>query len=118
VTTWKPTPPRREEQEATPLASSLAGELRRLGGPDPVITTAVFAHWEQLVGPALAAHARPLSLRDGVLVVAVDQPAWATQIRFLGADIVARITEATGRSDVTALRVRVEGEVPRRNSRR
>jgi predicted nucleic acid-binding Zn ribbon protein len=118
MTTWKPTPPDREGREATPLASSLAGELRRLGGPDPVLVTAVFAHWEQLVGPAVADHARPVSLSHGVLVVAVDQPAWATQVRFLATEILARIADATGRSDVTALRVRVEGEEPRRNSRR
>ncbi|MDQ6781930.1 MAG: DUF721 domain-containing protein [Actinomycetota bacterium] len=117
MTSWKPSGPPRAEREATPLASSLAGELRRLGGPDPGLTTAVFAHWGQLVGPALADHARPVSLRDGVLIVAVDQPAWATQVRFLATQILERIVEETGRGDVAELRVRVEGEEPRRKGR-
>ncbi len=117
MTSWKPSKPDRAERTATPLASSLAGEVRRLGGADPVLTTAVFAHWEQLVGPALADHARPVSLRDGVLLVAVDQPAWATQVRFLATQVLERIAESTGRRDVTDLRVRVEGEEPRRSRR-
>ncbi len=117
MTSWKPSRPDRAEREATPLASSLAGEVRRLGGPDPALTTAVFAHWEQLVGPALADHARPVSLRDGVLVVAVDQPAWATQVRFLATQVLGRIAESTGRGEVTELRVRVDGEEARRKAR-
>ncbi len=115
--TWKPSGPGRSEREATPLARSLAGEVRRLGGPDPGLTTAVFAHWDDLVGPVMADHSRPVSLRDGVLLVAVDQPAWATQLRYLASPVLERIALATGRGDVTELRVRVEGEEPRRNRR-
>ncbi|MDQ2724981.1 MAG: DUF721 domain-containing protein [Actinomycetota bacterium] len=117
MTSWKPSRPDHREREATPLVSSLAGEVRRLGGPDPALTTAVFAHWADLVGPALADHTKPVVLRHGVLVVAVDQPAWATQVRFLATQILARIAESTGRADVTELRVRVEGEEPRRKGR-
>ena len=60
------------------------------------VLTEVFARWEEVVGAEVAAHAEPRSLRDGVLVIAVDQPAWATQLRFLGADLLARVRDATG----------------------
>lgn len=115
MTSWRPSKLRRAEREATTLAQSLTGEVRRLGGPDLGVTTAVFAHWEDLVGPALADHSRPVSLRDGMLVVVVDQPAWATQLRYLSAQLLARLADVTGRSDICELRVRVEGEQPRRS---
>lgn len=56
----------------------------------------IFSRWEELVGEALARHARPLRLEDGALVVAVDRPPWATQVRALAGDILARVREETG----------------------
>lgn len=56
----------------------------------------VFARWEELVGPAVARHTRPLRLEGGTLVVAVDQPPWATQVRVLAPGILSRLTEHTG----------------------
>jgi predicted nucleic acid-binding Zn ribbon protein len=79
--------------------------------------TEVFARWEQVVGTEVAAHAEPRSLRDGVLVIAVDQPAWATQLRFLGADLLARVRDATGCSDLAEIQVKVVGGQARRPGR-
>jgi Dna[CI] antecedent, DciA len=56
----------------------------------------VFSRWEELVGEAVARHARPLRLAGGTLVVAVDQPAWATQVRVLAPGILTRVAERTG----------------------
>jgi predicted nucleic acid-binding Zn ribbon protein len=56
----------------------------------------VFSRWEELVGAAVARHTRPLRLEGGTLVVAVDQPPWATQVRVLAPGILARLTEETG----------------------
>jgi predicted nucleic acid-binding Zn ribbon protein len=57
---------------------------------------AVFTRWEEIAGPALARHAWPLRLSGGVLVVAVDHPAWATQVRALGTSLLARVGEVSG----------------------
>ena len=69
---------------------------RRLGAPKASVMTAVFAHWEEIVGPSVGAHVRPLSLRGRVLVVATDQPAWASQLRFLVPDLLRRLAAITG----------------------
>jgi predicted nucleic acid-binding Zn ribbon protein len=42
-----------------------------------------------------------------VLAVAVDSPAWATQLRLLGNELLGRLSEAAGSGVVTALDVRV-----------
>jgi predicted nucleic acid-binding Zn ribbon protein len=90
----------------------------RLGGPSANTASSVFGHWEALVGPDIAAHAQPVSLHDRVLVLAVDQPAWAAQLRFMTADLLARIGAATGGSEVAEIRLRVAGERPSRKQPR
>jgi predicted nucleic acid-binding Zn ribbon protein len=67
--------------------------------------------WAQLVGPALAEHTRPRGLREGTLIVLVDDPAWATQLRWLEADLVARLNELVGPDRVQRIEVRVRGAV-------
>lgn len=66
------------------------------GAPRADVLGSVFSRWDEIVGPALARHVRPLTLADGVLAVAVDQPAWATQVRALGATILERVGEVAG----------------------
>jgi predicted nucleic acid-binding Zn ribbon protein len=88
-------------------AESLDRLLASLGGPRASVLTTVFASWTELVGDTVAAHAQPRSLRRGVLVVTVDEPAWATQLRWLEADLLARMAEALGEAAVTAIEIRV-----------
>ena len=66
----------------------------------------VFGRWEESVGAAVAAHVQPVKLDGSVLVVEVDDPAWATQIRFLEATLRERLREVAGAS-VERLEVRV-----------
>jgi predicted nucleic acid-binding Zn ribbon protein len=88
-----------------------------LGAPRPTVLGAVFSRWEQVVGPDVAAHARPLSLRDGVLVIGVDHPAWATQLSYLRGDLARRVEEAAGAGEVVDIQVRVTGPGGSRGAR-
>jgi predicted nucleic acid-binding Zn ribbon protein len=63
-------------------------------GPDAL--AAVFARWEEIAGPDLAGHVRPVRLADGVLVVAVDHPAWATKVRSESAPLRRRAEALAG----------------------
>jgi hypothetical protein len=56
----------------------------------------VFSRWADLVGPSVARHVMPLRLEGGTLLVAVDQPPWATQVRALAPGILDRLAEETG----------------------
>jgi predicted nucleic acid-binding Zn ribbon protein len=67
----------------------------------------VFSRWEELVGEVVAAHATPAALREGSLVVRVDDPAWATQLRWFQGDLLARLETAVGPGEVTAIEIRV-----------
>ena len=68
----------------------------------------VFGQWEDAVGPALASHVRPVRLDGGALLVEVDEPAWATQVRLLADDLRSRLRVVAGVT-VDRIDVRVAG---------
>lgn len=91
------------------LSDALRVVSERIGAPRPDVLTAVFGRWEDVVGPSMAAHVRPLRLQEDALVVAADHPAWASQVRHLAADILARLQDACGAEEAPRrLEVRVK----------
>ncbi|CAN5864768.1 hypothetical protein BH23ACT1_BH23ACT1_03050 [soil metagenome] len=90
-----------------PVGASLDRLSASFGGPPADVLTAVFSTWDDVVGEGVAAHARPRSLRHGVLVVVVDDPAWATQLRWLESDLLARLAIIAGEGTITQIQVRV-----------
>ena len=122
MSTWQPSTPPRGEQDPKKLSELLDRTTKRLGGPSSGTTSAVFSRWEQVVGPDIAGHARPVSLHRGALVLAVDHPAWATQLRYMTSELLTRVGEATGGSEVSEIQIRVTGqpepEKPFRRGRR
>ncbi len=90
--------------EPVPIRDSLTGVVRSLRGPESTRVGAVpshaiggvFGRWDEMVGPAVAAHVQPVKLDGDRLVVEVDDPAWATQLKFLEADLRERLLEVAG----------------------
>ena len=78
---------------------------RKLGMEGAVEAGRLFARWRAIVGDDVAAHVEPTSLRDGVLRVRADSPAWATEIGYLADEIAGRVNAEIGRPVVTELRV-------------
>jgi predicted nucleic acid-binding Zn ribbon protein len=104
MSTWRPTPP---EHEPRPVADSLDRLAGRLGAPRSSVLAAIFSRWEDLVGPDIAAHSQPISLRQKVLVLSVDHPAWATQLQYLTSELLSRIESAAGPGEVREIRLKV-----------
>jgi predicted nucleic acid-binding Zn ribbon protein len=53
--------------------------------------------WDTAVGRQIAAKARPVSFRDGVLTVAVVSAPWMQQLTFLKKGIIDKLNERIGR---------------------
>ena len=67
----------------------------------------VFGRWAEAVGDAVANHVKPVKLDGTTLVVEVDDPAWATQLRFLETTLKQRLLEVAGATiDTIEARVR------------
>jgi predicted nucleic acid-binding Zn ribbon protein len=77
----------------------------RLGLGRAVETGLLWKRWGEVVGPALAAHVEPTSLKGGVLRVRADSPAWATEAAYLGTEIKTRANASRGAELVMEVRV-------------
>jgi predicted nucleic acid-binding Zn ribbon protein len=95
-------PDDRDPQSLGRVASRIAAErgwTGRLAGGQ------VFGSWSRLVGAEVAEHARPVSLQDGVLTVQAASTAWATQLRLLQRQLLARIAAGVGKDVVKRLKI-------------
>lgn len=118
MSTWRPAKPERSEREPRRARDSLDRVTGSIGVPSAATLSVVFARWEQLVGEEIASHARPRSLRDGVLVVDVDEPAWAAQLGFLSSQILSNLQAEAGAGEVGEIHFRVAGPGTRGDPRK
>ncbi len=83
----------------------LAKLIKTRGWQRPAAEATLFGSWEQVVGPDVAGHSRPVSLTDGELTVEAESATWATQLRLLNRSILTRIASVVGNNLVTKLRI-------------
>ncbi|MEJ2869952.1 DciA family protein [Actinomycetospora sp. OC33-EN08] len=92
----------RDPQRLGRIASRLSTQR---GWAPKLADGSVFGRWAELVGPEVAEHATPTALRDGELTVQADSTAWATQLRLLQRQLLARIAAGLGPDVVKAMRI-------------
>ena len=95
------------DRDPISISNSLDGVVRSLRGPSRQAVGGLFGRWSEAVGSQVADHVQPIKLDQGVLVVEVDDPSWATQVKFLRSTIVDRLHEVAGVT-VDRIEVRVE----------
>jgi predicted nucleic acid-binding Zn ribbon protein len=81
---------------------------RRLGMEGAVGVGRLFAGWADIVGEAMAEHVQPVKMDRSSLVVTVDHPAWATQVKRLGDTLLDRASAYAGVDRPGRLEVRVQ----------
>ncbi len=92
--------------DPVPITASIDSIMSSLRGSDRVQIGGVFGRWVDAVGDNIADHVRPVRLDQRVLTVEVDEAAWATQVKFLSANIIQRLHDVAG-VDVDRVEVRV-----------
>ncbi|CCQ14185.1 putative uncharacterized protein [Rhodococcus sp. AW25M09] len=95
-------PDDRDPQAFGALANSIASKR---GWSAKVSEGAVLGRWSSVVGEDISAHAEPTGLKDGVLSISAESTAWATQLRLMQSQILAKIAAAVGHGVVTSLRI-------------
>ena len=90
---------------------SVRDVLKRLvsGLGDDGIMFLVYEHWEEAVGPTIADHCKPRRVIDNCLLVDVDHPGWATEIRYLEQELVAKLQDKDPKLNFSGLKVHVKG---------
>gem|GEM_PF-356057 len=91
------------------LGDALHRVLRDLGHDGPIRRQRALDVWAEAVGPALAAHSRAVGWRGAVLVVEVDDPAWAQQMSMMQEALRAAVNSRLDEPVVAGLHFRVRG---------
>ncbi|MHB8439765.1 MAG: DUF721 domain-containing protein [Acidimicrobiales bacterium] len=86
----------RSDEGPVPVSAVLSELGRRMGMAGSDVLGAIFVRWQDIVGASIAAHVKPIQLRDRTLVVGADHPAWATQMRHLTPEILEKLRAACG----------------------
>ena len=89
------------------LGWSVERLLHTMKAPSTDVLRAVFLQWPEIVGSDVAAHAQPKVIDGQTLVVIADDTTWASQLRWLEAELIARIEEVSGSDRVQTIKVRV-----------
>lgn len=70
----------------------------------------VFSLWGKAVGPGIARHAQPSSIRGRRLTVVVDSSAWMQQLSLLKPEIIEKLNASMGTNAVESITLKL-GEV-------
>ena len=79
--------------------------------PDQLEAAKAFSWWSRSVPPRILAHARPVRLSRGVLIVHVSSSVWANELHYLSDDLLTRLRKAAPTSGIEKIRFQV-GPLP------
>jgi len=96
-------PPMKSAEKVGSLLKQLLGQP---GLGEQLTRHQAWLIWDQLVGKQIAAHARPLKLRKGILEVQVDHPVWMQQLQLLKPQIMQKITAQIPNAGITDIYLR------------
>ncbi|MFB8019256.1 DUF721 domain-containing protein [Streptomyces rubiginosohelvolus] len=109
---------RSDGRDPQALGSAISRLITERGWETPAAVGGVMGRWPQIVGDDLAKHCVPLRYDDDpaarVLTVSCDSTAWATQLRLLAPQLVARLNADLGQGTVRMIKVVGPGGPERR----
>lgn len=109
---------RSDGRDPLPLGSAINRLITERGWETPAAVGGVMGRWPQIVGDDLANHCVPVRYDEDpaerVLTVQCDSTAWATQLRLLAPQLVARLNTDLGHGTVRMIKVLGPGGPPRR----
>jgi hypothetical protein len=76
----------------------------------------VFSLWQKAVGPGIARHAQPASIRGKRLTVMVDSSAWMQQLSLMTPEVLSRVNDRLGPDGIESISLKL-GELEQANER-
>jgi predicted nucleic acid-binding Zn ribbon protein len=97
----------RDRRDPMALGAAINRLVTERGWEAPAAVGGVMGRWPEIVGEDLAKHCEPESYDEDerVLTVRCDSTAWATNVRLLAPQLVARLNEDLGQGRVRFLKV-------------
>jgi len=102
---------RRESRKITSMGDALGALANAREWAEKFQRYKTWQFWDQVVGPQIAAHARPHRLRKTVLEVTVDQPVWMQQLQLMKPQLLAKLNARLGETPLEDIFLR-RGRLP------
>ncbi len=93
------------------IAEVMGAATKRLGLKARLNRYGIWDQWQRIVGPAIAAHARPSRWQGKVLVVRAAHPAWVQELTLLKPQLLAQIRASLPKATIDDIRFE-SGELP------
>ncbi len=101
--TWSGAGP--STRDPQPAGAVLEAVLTRRGWKKHVSVAALMPRWAEFVGDVNAAHTTPEKWEAGVLTIRAESTTWATSLRAMAPQIIARLNEILGQKTITRLQI-------------
>lgn len=104
---------KRDRESSTPFGSGrdplelsavIESFTERMGWSSPLARSELLASWAEIAGAETAEHSSPVGVENGVLTVACDSTAWATQLRMLRTQITTEIARRYPQAAIDSVR--------------
>ncbi|MFB0616351.1 DUF721 domain-containing protein [Streptomyces sp. AGS-58] len=107
---------RADGRDPLALGAAINRLITERGWETPAAVGGVMGRWPEIVGQDLAKHCVPQRYDEDerVLTVQCDSTAWATQLRLLAPELVARLNKDLGQGAVRLIKVQGPGGPARR----
>lgn len=97
---------REEVRREASLGRLLEGVLAGLDMGARLREQVALRAWEQIAGRVVASHTTAEAVRDGVLVVSADTPAWANELHMRRGELLTRLAEQVGEGVIREIHFR------------
>ncbi|GAA2027777.1 DUF721 domain-containing protein [Catenulispora yoronensis] len=87
-----------DERDPQLLSAAIPRLIEDRGWTVPAAVGGVMGRWSEIVGGHIAAHCTPVEFNEGVLTVRTDSAAWATELRMLAPQLLAKLNAELGTS--------------------
>ena len=106
---WRPFAPSEKPAKAAPGLDQLVPKVvKGLGLEQRLQESQVLFLWPDIVGKDIARHATPMSLRNKLLIVAVDHPVWLQELsRYHKSLLLQKVRERIGKTAVRDIVFRI-----------
>jgi hypothetical protein len=89
------------------LATTIEKILNERGWGAKLKEYRVFSLWAKAVGPGIARHSQPASIRGRRLTVIVDSSAWMQQLSLLKPEIIAKVNDRLGPDGIEGITLKL-----------
>ena len=96
----------RSRSDPTALGDALGELIAEQGWTTEVSVHALLGRWPSIVGEAVAQHSTPESFVAGIVTIRTDSTAWASQLRLMTPQLLAKLNAAVGEGTIKRLTIK------------